>query len=52
MRISILIPVFNEEKTLEEIFNRVVATGLADEIVFIDDGSTDSTPQILQKISR
>ena len=52
MRISILIPVFNEEKTLEEIFNRVDATGLADEILFIDDGSTDSTPQILQKISR
>lgn len=52
MRISVLIPVFNEEKTLEEIFKRVDKTGLASEILFIDDGSTDSTPEILKKISR
>jgi len=52
MRISVLIPVFNEEKTLEEIFRRVKLTGLADEILFIDDGSTDSTPEILKNLSK
>ena len=51
MRISVLIPVFNEENTLNEIFNRVKKTGLADEILFIDDGSTDSTSAILKKLS-
>ena len=51
MLISVLIPVFNEEKTLEEIFKRVDKTGLASEILFIDDGSTDSTPEILKKIA-
>ncbi|MDP2966133.1 MAG: glycosyltransferase family 2 protein [Pelolinea sp.] len=51
MRISVLIPVFNEEKTLQEIFKRVDQTGLAFEILFIDDGSTDSTPEILKKLS-
>jgi glycosyltransferase involved in cell wall biosynthesis len=51
MRISVLIPVFNEEKTLAEIFRRVKKTGLADEILFIDDGSTDSTSSILKDLS-
>jgi glycosyltransferase involved in cell wall biosynthesis len=52
MRISVLIPVFNEESTLKEIYRRVKRTGLADEILFIDDGSTDSTPEILKALSR
>jgi glycosyltransferase involved in cell wall biosynthesis len=51
MVITVLIPVFNEEETLQEIFNRVDQTGLASEILFIDDGSTDSTPDILDKLS-
>jgi len=51
MRISVLIPVFNEENTLTEIFNRVKKTGLVDEIIFIDDGSTDSTSMILKDLS-
>ncbi len=51
MRISVLIPVFNEENTLKEIFKRVKKTGLADEVLFIDDGSTDSTSTILKDLS-
>jgi len=51
MRISVIIPVFNEEKTLAEIYKRVIGTGLACEILFIDDGSTDSTSTILKEIS-
>jgi glycosyltransferase involved in cell wall biosynthesis len=51
MLITVLIPVFNEERTLQEIFKRINQTGLASEILFIDDGSTDSTPEILSKLS-
>jgi glycosyltransferase involved in cell wall biosynthesis len=51
MRISVLIPVFNEENTLDEIFRRVKKTGLADEILFINDGSTDSSHEILKRLS-
>jgi len=52
MVISVLIPVYNEEKTLLEIYKRVGNTGLAFEVVFIDDGSTDGTSAILKKIAQ
>jgi dolichol-phosphate mannosyltransferase len=47
MKLSVIIPVYNEETTLAEIIRRVRATGLAHEIIAVDDGSTDSSPQIL-----
>jgi glycosyltransferase involved in cell wall biosynthesis len=49
-KLSIIIPVFNEEATLEEIVNRVRATGLAGEIIVVDDGSSDSSPAILTRL--
>jgi glycosyltransferase involved in cell wall biosynthesis len=47
MKISVVIPVYNEEKTILEIINRVQATNLVDEMVIVDDGSTDGTRAIL-----
>jgi glycosyltransferase involved in cell wall biosynthesis len=52
MKLSVIIPVYNEVKTLEEIIHRVQATGLADEILAIDDGSTDGSRDLLAKISQ
>lgn len=52
MKISVIIPVYNEKNTLEEIFRRVIATGLADEIVLVDDGSTDGSADILREICK
>lgn len=51
-KISIIIPVYNERKTLEEIIAKVEAApvlGLDKEIVLVDDGSTDGTRDILRK---
>ncbi|MBI1825993.1 MAG: glycosyltransferase family 2 protein [Planctomycetes bacterium] len=52
-RLSIVIPVYNERATLEELLSRVIAvdTGLEREIVLVDDGSTDGTCDIYPKLS-
>jgi glycosyltransferase involved in cell wall biosynthesis len=51
-RVSVVIPCFNEESTLERIVDAVRATGLPDlEVVVVDDGSTDGTPQVLEGLS-
>ena len=49
MKLSVIIPIYNEINTLEEIISRVQATNLADEIVLIDDGSVDGTREIVEK---
>jgi len=50
MDVSVIVPVFNEESTLQTIFARITKTGIPNEIIFINDGSTDSTPQIIKKL--
>ncbi len=47
MKLTVLIPIYNEIHTLQEIIKRVQKTGLADEILLIDDGSTDGTRDLL-----
>lgn len=51
MKLSVVIPVFNEQATIAEIIRRVRAaeTGLELEIVVVDDGSTDGTRQALRE---
>lgn len=51
-KISIVIPCFNEEKTIEELLSRVFAVsipGWSKEIIVVDDASTDGTKDILKK---
>lgn len=50
MKLSVIIPTYNEEKTIEKILARVQATGLVDEIVVVDDGSVDNTRNILKNL--
>lgn len=52
MKISIIIPVYNEEKTVAEIIRKVKAVSYPHqtEIIVINDGSTDNSTKILSKI--
>ncbi|MGB9669232.1 MAG: glycosyltransferase family 2 protein [Anaerolineales bacterium] len=47
MKISVVIPVYNEKNTIEEILKRVEDTNIPSEIVVVDDGSSDGTREIL-----
>src|SRR5215207_9640849 len=47
VRLSVLIPVYNERHTIETILDRVHATPLRTEIICVDDGSTDGTRERL-----
>jgi dolichol-phosphate mannosyltransferase len=50
MKLSIIIPVYNEKKTILEILNRVLKVdidGVEKEIIVVDDGSTDGTREII-----
>ena len=51
MRLSVIMPVFNEEHYIEEIVRRVRAVGLAHEIIIVDDRSTDNTRTLLETLS-
>jgi glycosyltransferase involved in cell wall biosynthesis len=45
--LSVLVPVYNEERTLERLLDAVEERPEVSELVIVDDGSTDRTPEIL-----
>lgn len=53
MKLSIIVPAYNEEKTIQEIINRIknVVLPLDKEIIVVDDGSTDKTKYFLKELA-
>jgi glycosyltransferase involved in cell wall biosynthesis len=50
MKISVIMPVYNEKHTLEKILEKVRAVDLEKEIIMVDDGSTDGTREMLREM--
>lgn len=47
MKLSVIIPVYDEEETVGEILARVLALDVDKEVIVVDDGSTDGTAEVL-----
>ena len=50
-KVSVVIPVYNEKVTIQEILRRVVDTEVRKEVIIVDDCSTDGTRQILEALA-
>src|SRR5437879_5365701 len=51
-KLSVVIPVYNEKNTLEELLRRVIDDPTRKEIILVDDFSTDGTRQMLEKMQQ
>ena len=49
MRVSFLVPVFNEEATIGEVLDRIAALNLDAQIIVVDDGSTDRSAELAER---
>lgn len=52
MKLSVIMPVFNEENTVQQVVRQVVRRRDVFELIVINDGSTDKTAQLLAKLSK
>ncbi len=52
MKLSVIIPVFNEKASLEKILEKVLAVPLEKEVILVDDFSTDGSRELLKKLGR
>ncbi len=52
LKLSVVVPVYNERDSVREILRRIQAVRIPKEIILIDDFSTDGTRDILQKIEQ
>ena len=51
MKLSVVIPVYNEAATIAELISRVHAVDVPKQIIVIDDGSTDGTREVLEGLN-
>src|SRR6185295_19402797 len=50
--LSVIIPALNEEKTLAQVLDRVLALPLRPQVIVVSDGSTDGTNDIIRRYER
>ena len=50
MKLSVVMPVYNEQATLREVISRVLAVPLEIELICVDDGSRDGSREILSDL--
>jgi len=48
LKLSVIIPVYNEESTISQVLKKILEAPLEKEIIVVDDGSTDRTSEILE----
>src|SRR5512138_2606786 len=51
MKLSVVMPIFNEGNTLREVIARVLAVSVDLELICIDDGSTDGSREMLNELA-
>ncbi|HOE63212.1 MAG TPA: glycosyltransferase family 2 protein [Candidatus Sumerlaeota bacterium] len=51
MLLSVIMPVYNEKKTIRAIVDRVMAVPIEKELIIVDDGSKDGTREILKEFA-
>lgn len=51
MKLSVVVPIFNEKDTIEVIYNRIRAVAIEKEIILVDDCSNDGTKEIVSKLA-
>lgn len=49
--LTIIVPALNEERTIREVIERLLALNASTQLIVVDDGSTDATAQILQEFN-
>ena len=50
--LTIIIPVFNEKKTLPILLDKIFSIKLSKQIIIVDDKSTDGTPKVIYKYKK
>ena len=50
--LTVVMPVYNEVATVEQVIDRVMVLGSDVELVIVDDGSTDGTRELLSELDR
>jgi glycosyltransferase involved in cell wall biosynthesis len=48
MKLSVIVPIFNEKSTIREVYDRIKAVDISKEIILVDDCSTDGTREIIK----
>ncbi len=49
--VSVIVPIYNEEATLEHVVEELIALGLRLEILLVNDGSTDGSPAVMARLA-